>query len=533
MKITKHARYLSILLALLMVFSTAAVFADETETSADSNATETTTDATEEAVTEDAADDASEEATLTATAAEAGVTVVPSSTSVKVGNTVALTATVSDSTGEPVSDATVNWSSDATSIATVSDGTVTGVKAGSATITAKATVSGTEYTGTCDVTVTEDAFTTVAPTITMKKKYDSGDYEGKYDNGYTIKWSHSDATGVDAYQVLRWKKGASSKSVIKTVKVGGTYSLFVLVPSGTYYYSVKAIQYKDDGKTIANSKESSSKTATISKVLTSTAGMDWYCIAKRKAVIYKKGSGSAKKTTVKKGTKMYAIGRYPSKVKKYHYAQRVKVTYKVKSGGKTKTVTGWIKWSDLKGGVKGNIIKKKDYSRSLKEYFVNAGWNKKHYGKSTPITSKDNVLVWVSLHTQRAYIFNKQSNGQWKLARTEHVTTGKYSQPTRSSEKAGNKIFTIRKKVKGKVWMVQENGKRYYFTTVSYVSASGVSFHTGTWWANGKTRVVVSTKGKLGTYGCIRMSNGSNGGAAYIYNKTKVKKSAVLITLYD
>lgn len=76
-----------------------------------------------------------------------GVT-IPSTASVAVSETVALTA-------ETVpSNATVTWTSSATSTATVDDGVVTGVAAGSAIITAKITVDETDYTDTCTVTVT-------------------------------------------------------------------------------------------------------------------------------------------------------------------------------------------------------------------------------------------------------------------------------------------------------------------------------------------------------------------------------------------
>ena len=437
----RHARYLSILLALMMVFSTAAVFAEGEETMS--------------------------------------------------GDSTIVTDVV------PEADA------DSATLGTVSEGEAV------------------------------EPFTTTAPVITaFKKKYDKDDFEGAKDNGYTLKWSHANATGVDAYQALRWKKGSAAKAVVKTVNAGGSYSFFVLVPSGTYYYLVRAIQYKEDGKTIANSVESSAKYATVSGVITATSGINWYCKAKRTAVIYKKGSGSAKLTKVKKGTKMSAIGRYPAVVKKYHYAERVKVTYTVKG----KKVTGWIKWKDLKGGVKASTIVKKDYTRSLKEQFVNETYNKKGPGKkATPIAkSKDNTLVWVCLHTQRAYTF-KWDDGKWSLYHTDRITSGKYSQPTRSTDNAGYTKFTITKKVPGKVWMVQENGKRYYFTTVSYVGTKigkkgSVSFHTGTWWESGKTRVVVSKAGKPGTYGCIRMTNG---GASFMYKHTHVNKTAIIITMYD
>jgi uncharacterized protein YjdB len=63
------------------------------------------------------------------------------------GATGALTATT-----EPA-DAVVVWTSDDEAVATVADGVVTAVAAGTATITATITVDGVEYTDTCVVTV--------------------------------------------------------------------------------------------------------------------------------------------------------------------------------------------------------------------------------------------------------------------------------------------------------------------------------------------------------------------------------------------
>ena len=48
----------------------------------------------------------------------------------------------------------VTWSSSSTSVATVADGVVTGVDAGTAVITASITVSGTSYTDTCTAIIT-------------------------------------------------------------------------------------------------------------------------------------------------------------------------------------------------------------------------------------------------------------------------------------------------------------------------------------------------------------------------------------------
>lgn len=74
-----------------------------------------------------------------------------STATVAAGSTVSLTATTKPS-GE-----TVTWTSDDTSVATVSNGTVTGVAAGSATITASITVGGVTKTDKCVVTVTAAA----------------------------------------------------------------------------------------------------------------------------------------------------------------------------------------------------------------------------------------------------------------------------------------------------------------------------------------------------------------------------------------
>lgn len=65
-------------------------------------------------------------------------------------STLSLTATTTNAGQSP----TITWTSSDTSIATVSSGTVTGVKAGDVVISASVTVDGTTYTDTHDVEVT-------------------------------------------------------------------------------------------------------------------------------------------------------------------------------------------------------------------------------------------------------------------------------------------------------------------------------------------------------------------------------------------
>lgn len=80
-----------------------------------------------------------------------GVGVAPSSAEVAVGDTVTLTATVIPNTA---TNKAVTWSSSAEGVATVENGVVEGVSAGSATITVT-TVDGGK-TDTCAITVTEE-----------------------------------------------------------------------------------------------------------------------------------------------------------------------------------------------------------------------------------------------------------------------------------------------------------------------------------------------------------------------------------------
>jgi uncharacterized protein YjdB len=77
------------------------------------------------------------------------LTVSPSSQTISVGQTVQFTAALS---GSSVSG--VSWSSSRTTIATIDqDGVATALASGTTTITATATVSGTQYQGTASLTV--------------------------------------------------------------------------------------------------------------------------------------------------------------------------------------------------------------------------------------------------------------------------------------------------------------------------------------------------------------------------------------------
>jgi uncharacterized protein YjdB len=132
------------------------------------------------------------------------VTVAPTSASILVGATTSLQAAVKDQNGNVMTGQTVSWSSGNSSAATVnSSGVVTGVAAGSATITA--TASGVSGTSAITVTAVPPVVTTV--TITpMSASVTAGatttlqatvkDQNGNVMTGQTVSWSTSNAAAA-------------------------------------------------------------------------------------------------------------------------------------------------------------------------------------------------------------------------------------------------------------------------------------------------------------------------------------------------
>lgn len=88
-----------------------------------------------------------------AVVAVTGITLDNAAASVEAGKTTKLTATI---TPENATDTGVTWASSDTKIATVKDGTVTGVAAGTATITASSHAD-SKKTATSEITVTAAA----------------------------------------------------------------------------------------------------------------------------------------------------------------------------------------------------------------------------------------------------------------------------------------------------------------------------------------------------------------------------------------
>ena len=130
----------------------------------------------------------------------ASVTVTPASPTVSVGQTVQLTATPKDASGNPLAGRVVTWSTSNASVATVSSpGLVTGVGAGTATITATSETK----SGTSTVTVT-------APSGNPGTVADLA-VSGVTDSSVTLSFTEvNDGAGQPAKYDVRWAAGTLS-----------------------------------------------------------------------------------------------------------------------------------------------------------------------------------------------------------------------------------------------------------------------------------------------------------------------------------
>lgn len=163
------------------------------------------------------------------------VTVAPTSASIVAGGTVSLTATVRDQQGNAMTGQPVTWSTNNSAAATVnSAGVVTGVAAGSATITA--TSSG--KTGTSDITVTSPQ-PPPGGTLLFQENFEDANLasRGWYDNTSTLLSTAEHITGSNSSAQYRYLVGAQQPTTggSQRHKFTPTSSLYV-----SYYVKYSA-----------------------------------------------------------------------------------------------------------------------------------------------------------------------------------------------------------------------------------------------------------------------------------------------------
>ena len=159
----------------------------------------------------------------------AGVTLSNTTANITVGSTTALSATASDGSS-------ISWTTSNSSIARLSSSssasganiTITGVSAGTATITAKATIDGTQYSKTCTVIVSKVVSSlSKGNTSPTKSVYTAG--ESFDSTGLTITATYSDSTTSNVTSSVVW---TPDPLTVGTTSVTGTFGGKSIVISG-------------------------------------------------------------------------------------------------------------------------------------------------------------------------------------------------------------------------------------------------------------------------------------------------------------
>lgn len=195
------------------------------------------------------------------------VSLSSTSKSMRVGDTVTLTATTTPS-GQ-----TVTWTSSNTSVATVSGGTITAKASGSATITAKFTYNGNTYSKTCSVTVTsapnpEPTLSAISiATKPTKTSYEIG--ESLNTSGLTLKLTYSDGSTETVSSGFTTSGFSSANAGTKTVTVsyGGKTTSFTV--------TVKAVAVDGTHVVIESKKVLAGKEFTVSVNIKNNPGFTY------------------------------------------------------------------------------------------------------------------------------------------------------------------------------------------------------------------------------------------------------------------
>jgi len=179
-----------------------------------------------------------------------GVSLNKSSISLNVGGIEDLTAAILPSNA---TNQNVTWYSSNSRVATVSDGTVTAVAAGSATITVT-TIDGNK-TASSNITIT----------LAIPATPTDVSAEAESSTSITVSWSS--VTGATGYKVYRSSSSSGTYSSVGVVTTT-SYTNTGLTAGTTYYYKVSA--YNSTGESAQSSSVSAKTSASVSKPDTPT-----------------------------------------------------------------------------------------------------------------------------------------------------------------------------------------------------------------------------------------------------------------------
>ena len=246
------------------------------------------------------------------------VSVSPTSASVKAGATTTLSATVSPSNA---TNKTVTWTSSNTSVAKVSNGVVTGVAKGTATITA---TSNNGKTAKATITVTEDD-----PTPTLVNNSTISATTITLGNTITLKGAASGGTAPYQYQMVYKKTTDTNWTTAQNFSTNTTVSI---KPAKAVAYDV-CIKVKDKTGTIVKkfftlkigplptaTMKISATTITLGNTVTAGASG-----GSKYAFFYKKTSDTSW-TTAKDFSTTSSVAIKPAKATTYKICIKVKMS---------------------------------------------------------------------------------------------------------------------------------------------------------------------------------------------------------------
>lgn len=275
----------------------------------------------------------------------------------------------------------------------------------------------------------------------------------------SVKFDWAKVSGISGYTIFVKKAGETSFTPAKNYKKTVTAAKLSNFPTNTTYeFYIKS--YRNVNGVKVYSKQSS----TVKVKLDSLAAqlkkirVPRYRVTAQRDLIGKDNT-TGKKVVIKQGTKFTVNSRAKTSI--IAYLSNGKVVALQRSG---------ITYRSL------DSSKKNDYSKDLKELFVNS----RNYGSST------GWFIWVSEYKLKTNVF-KGSRGKWKLVKEFPCVVGAYNHRTTAG------MHNILKKV--------YNGKygspMFWFTVGpgSKSNPAGCAFH----------QYVDGTRNAAASHGCIRM----------------------------
>lgn len=291
----------------------------------------------------------------------------------------------------------------------------------------------------------------------------------------TLRWTKR--SGLSGYALYLYDQTTKSYKFVKRIsKSSYTCKVSNLTEGKKYRYRLRAYK-KVNGKIVYSS---GSDVVFTGKKLTENikAIRRPYYTVKTKKKVTVKDLTAKKNVTLAKGTKLSVTSKNGKTVTGY-----------LKNGHKITIKRSYLKYTGL------DSSSKKDYSKSLKEAFV----NQKMYASST------NWLIWVSESTFKVNVY-KGSKGKWKLQQSFPCCIGKWSTRTASGVK---RILGYGQPKYG--------GPTIVFSTGDGTPEvpEGCAFHG----------LVDSNISKAVSNGCVRLRHDA---LMYIYNNCKIGTRVVI-----